>query len=75
MLDELSDEDVRTAVRRNAGQVELELSGGVSFERPAEIAELGVDFVSVGALTKHVRAVDLSLRVLLRLFQVGRTAQ
>jgi nicotinate-nucleotide pyrophosphorylase (carboxylating) len=66
MLDELSDEDVRTAVRRNAGQVELELSGGVSFERLAEIAELGVDFVSVGALTKHVRAVDLSLRVLRR---------
>lgn len=66
MLDELSDEDVRTAVRRNAGQVELELSGGVSFERLAEIAELGVDFVSVGALTKHVRAIDLSLRVLRR---------
>ena len=66
MLDELSDEDVRTAVRRNAGQVELELSGGVSFERLAEIAELGVDFVSVGALTKHVRAVDLSRRVLRR---------
>ncbi len=66
MLDELSDDDVRAAVRQNAGQVELELSGGVSFERLAEIAELGVDFVSVGALTKHVRAIDLSLRVLRR---------
>lgn len=66
MLDELSDDDVREAVRRNAGRVELELSGGVSFERLAEIAELGVDFVSVGALTKHVRAIDLSLRVLRR---------
>lgn len=66
MLDELSDDDVRAAVRQNAGKVELELSGGVSFERLAEIAELGVDFVSVGALTKHVRAIDLSLRVLRR---------
>ena len=66
MLDELSDTDVREAVRRNAGQVELELSGGVSFERLAEIAALGVDYVSVGALTKHVRAIDLSLRVLRR---------
>ena len=66
MLDELCDDDVRAAVRQNAGQVELELSGGVSFERLAEIAELGVDFVSVGALTKHVRAIDLSLRVLRR---------
>ena len=66
MLDELSDADVREAVRRNAGQVELELSGGVSFERLAEIAALGVDYVSVGALTKHLRAIDLSLRVLRR---------
>ena len=66
MLDELSDADVREAVRRNDGRVELELSGGVSFERLAEIAALGVDFVSVGALTKHVRACDLSLRVLRR---------
>jgi nicotinate-nucleotide pyrophosphorylase (carboxylating) len=66
MLDELSDADVRDAVRRNAGKVELELSGGVSFERLAEIAGLGVDFVSIGALTKHLRAIDLSLRVLRR---------
>ena len=66
MLDELSDADVREAVKRNAGAVELELSGGVSFERLAEIATLGVDFVSIGALTKHVRAIDLSLRVLRR---------
>jgi nicotinate-nucleotide pyrophosphorylase (carboxylating) len=66
MLDELSDADVREAVRRNAGSVELELSGGVSFERLAEIAALGVDYVSVGALTKHLRAIDLSLRVLRR---------
>lgn len=66
MLDELNDTDVREAVRRNDGRVELELSGGVSFERLADIAALGVDFVSVGALTKHLRAIDLSLRVLRR---------
>ena len=66
MLDELTDADVREAVRRNEGRVELELSGGVSFERLADIAALGVDYVSVGALTKHVRAIDLSLRVLRR---------
>ncbi len=66
MLDEMSDDDVREAVRRNGRRVELELSGGVSFDRLAQIAALGVDFVSVGALTKHVRAIDLSLRVLRR---------
>lgn len=66
MLDELSDLDVHEAVRRNGGSVQLELSGGVSIDRLAEIAELGIDFVSVGALTKHLRAIDLSLRVLRR---------
>ncbi len=66
MLDELNDADVEEAVRRNGGRVELEVSGGVSFERLGEIAALGVDFVSVGSLTKHLRAIDLSLRVLRR---------
>ena len=66
MLDELTDADVREAVRRNGGRVQLELSGGVSLARLAEIAALGVDFVSIGALTKHLRAIDLSLRVLRR---------
>ena len=66
MLDELNDADVREAVRRNGGRVQLELSGGVALERLAEIAVLGVDFVSIGALTKHLHAIDLSLRVLRR---------
>jgi nicotinate-nucleotide pyrophosphorylase (carboxylating) len=43
--------------------VPLEVSGGVDLERLRAIAETGVDFVSIGALTKHVRAVDLSMRV------------
>ena len=66
MLDELNDADVREAVRRNGGRVQLELSGGIALDRLAEIAALGVDFVSIGALTKHLRAIDLSLRVLRR---------
>ena len=42
----------------------LEASGGVSLERLAAIAATGVDFISVGGLTKHVQAVDMSLRLL-----------
>ena len=54
----------RRAVTLADGRMPLEVSGGVSLERVAEIAATGVDFISVGALTKHVRAVDLSMRVL-----------
>ncbi len=64
MLDELSTDDMRTAVSLNAGRVQLEISGGVAFERLSELAAIGVDYISVGALTKHVRAIDLSLRML-----------
>lgn len=64
MLDELGADDMRRAVALNAGRVELEISGGVSIEQLAELAAIGVDYISVGALTKHVRAVDLSLRML-----------
>ncbi len=63
MLDELSIDDMRRAVALNAGKVELEISGGVSIERLPELAAIGVDYISVGALTKHVRAIDLSLRM------------
>lgn len=65
MLDEFGLEDMRTAVRlRNelAPDVRIEASGGVDLERLREIAATGVDCISVGALTKHVRAIDLSLR-------------
>jgi nicotinate-nucleotide pyrophosphorylase (carboxylating) len=64
MLDELGMDDMRRAVSLNDGQVELEISGGVSIERLPELAAIGVDYISVGALTKHVRAVDLSLRMI-----------
>jgi nicotinate-nucleotide pyrophosphorylase (carboxylating) len=44
------------------GQVKLEASGGVTLESIREIAETGIDFISVGELTKHLRALDLSMR-------------
>ncbi len=63
MLDEFSPDMLSRAVQRARGVVELEVSGGVDLDSVADIARLGVDYISVGALTKHVRAVDLSLRV------------
>ena len=63
MLDEFSPDDMRRAVAHVAGRVALEVSGSVSLDRVRSIAETGVDFISVGALTKHVRAIDLSMRV------------
>jgi nicotinate-nucleotide pyrophosphorylase (carboxylating) len=52
---------LREAVRRTAGGAALEASGGVSLETVRAIAETGVDFISVGQLTKDVRAVDYSM--------------
>ncbi len=63
MLDEFSDADLVRAVAHVGGRVPLEVSGGVDLARLRTIAQTGVDFVSIGALTKHVRAVDLSMRV------------
>jgi nicotinate-nucleotide pyrophosphorylase (carboxylating) len=63
LVDDFSLADLREAVRRADGRVPLEVSGGVELARLREIAATGVDFVSVGALTKHVRAVDFSLRL------------
>jgi nicotinate-nucleotide pyrophosphorylase (carboxylating) len=65
MLDEFSLDEMATAVATNRGHrrpVKLEASGSVDLQRIRRIAETGVDFVSVGSLTKHVRAVDLSMR-------------
>lgn len=64
MLDEFDLPQIRIAVARCQGRVPLEVSGGVSLETIAVLAATGVDFISVGALTKHVRALDLSLRIL-----------
>jgi nicotinate-nucleotide pyrophosphorylase (carboxylating) len=64
MLDDFSDDDMRDAVAIARGQAELEVSGSVTLQRIRAIAETGVHYISVGALTKHVRALDLSLRLL-----------
>ena len=66
MLDDLSLADLRAAVALNRARgrpVSLEASGSVSLETVRAVAETGVDFISVGGLTKHVRAIDLSMRL------------
>jgi nicotinate-nucleotide pyrophosphorylase (carboxylating) len=66
LLDEFSLDDLRTAVARNkqlARPLGLEASGGIDVTTLRAVAETGVDFVSIGAITKHVHAVDLSMRL------------
>jgi len=66
MLDEFALEDMRAAVALNRAQgaaAKLEVSGSVSLDAVRAIAETGVDFISVGAITKNVRAIDLSMRL------------
>lgn len=53
----------QTAVRMAAGRIPLEVSGGVDLETVGAIAADGVDYISIGALTKHVRAIDLSFKL------------
>jgi nicotinate-nucleotide pyrophosphorylase (carboxylating) len=67
MLDNFEPAAMREAVAINDGRAELEVSGGVQIEQLREIAATGVDRISIGALTKNVRAVDLSMRVIERL--------
>ncbi len=62
MLDNFSREQIRQAVGLNQGRAKLEVSGNVELEGLRALAETGVDYISTGALTKHVRAVDLSMR-------------
>jgi nicotinate-nucleotide pyrophosphorylase (carboxylating) len=63
LVDDFSEADLREAVRRAAGRIPLEVSGSVELGRLQAIGATGVDYVSVGALTKHVHAVDLSMRL------------
>ncbi|MCB1554224.1 MAG: carboxylating nicotinate-nucleotide diphosphorylase [Xanthomonadales bacterium] len=62
LIDDFRLEDMHAAAELCAGKLPLEVSGSVTLERLPAIARTGVDFVSVGALTKHVRAVDFSMR-------------
>ncbi len=63
MLDEFELHELAQAVTEVGGRVPLEVSGSVALDRVRAIAETGVDYVSIGALTKHVRAIDLSMRI------------
>lgn len=64
MLDELSLADMCTAVTLTAGRAKLEASGGVNQDTLLGIAQTGVDYISIGTLTKDVKAIDLSMRIL-----------
>jgi nicotinate-nucleotide pyrophosphorylase (carboxylating) len=66
LLDDFTHDDMRTAVARNRERgrpVKLEASGSVSLSTVRAIAATGVDYISVGSLTKHVHAIDLSMRL------------
>ena len=63
MLDNFTNEQIQQAVAMNNAQCKLEVSGNITDERLASLAKLGVDYISSGALTKHVQAIDLSLRI------------
>jgi nicotinate-nucleotide pyrophosphorylase (carboxylating) len=62
LLDNFTIAEMEQAVALNGKQIELEASGNIELERLAEVAATGVDFISIGALTKHLRAIDFSLR-------------
>ena len=64
LLDNFSPEDTREAVRIIDGRYETESSGGITLETIRAYAECGVDFVSVGALTHHIRSLDMSLKAI-----------
>lgn len=66
MLDNMGDGEIKKAVAQAKGRVELEVSGGVTLERLGALSRLGVDFVSMGALTHSARSMDLSLEILNR---------
>jgi nicotinate-nucleotide pyrophosphorylase (carboxylating) len=62
LLDNMTPDQMREAVRRTAGRAQLEASGGITLDTVRAIAETGVDRISIGSLTKDIRAVDLSMR-------------
>lgn len=63
MLDNFDITMMLAAVKLNAGRAKLEVSGNVTIETIADFARTGIDYISVGALTKHVKATDLSMRL------------
>ena len=63
MLDNFSIADTVKAVQMNAAKLELEASGNITLDNIRDVAETGVDFISIGALTKNIAAIDLSMQV------------
>jgi nicotinate-nucleotide pyrophosphorylase (carboxylating) len=63
LLDNFTAEQARRAVEISSGRIPLESSGGITLETVRQFAEAGVDYISVGALTHSVPAVDIHLRV------------
>ena len=63
MLDNFSLAEMVQAVNLNKGNIELEASGDITLDNIRKIAETGVDYISIGALTKHVNAINLSMRI------------
>jgi nicotinate-nucleotide pyrophosphorylase (carboxylating) len=63
LLDNFAPENVERAVRQIAGSAVIEVSGNIGLERVAQLAQAGVDVISVGALTHSARAADISLRI------------
>jgi len=64
MLDNFSPEDLKKALKIIGGKYETEASGGITAETIRDFAETGVDYISVGALTHHIKSLDLSLKVI-----------
>ncbi|MDP5210389.1 carboxylating nicotinate-nucleotide diphosphorylase [Microbulbifer sp. 2205BS26-8] len=63
MLDEFNDSETRTALSLAKGRAKIEISGSVDRDRIEQLGALEVDYISSGSLTKHLRAIDLSLRI------------
>jgi nicotinate-nucleotide pyrophosphorylase (carboxylating) len=63
MIDNMSMDDMREAIRRSRGRAKIEISGGVTLDRVAELASLGAEYVSVGAITHSAPAADISFEI------------
>ena len=61
MLDNFSVDDMKRAVEQTAGRVDLEASGNINLDNIRQIAETGVDYISIGAITKNLRSIDFSM--------------
>jgi len=63
MLDNMNIETMKQAINKINGKAKIEISGGITYERLAEIASIGADFISIGALTHSAAAIDISMNI------------